>query len=81
MTCFRTSGSDEPKILTIDRTDRLPKKALLEIYLKESLKKGSICDIELEFSGDIYQTVEGIFEGNYQNERGEKSCVLTIANL
>lgn len=66
-------ATDEPKILTIDRTDRLPKKALFEIYLKESLKQGSICDIEIEFSGDIYEQAEGIFKGSYQNERGEKS--------
>lgn len=64
---------DEPRSVVYERTDHLPKRAVLEIYLKESLQKGSICDLEIEFSGDINQQVEGIFKGGFTNEKGEKS--------
>lgn len=46
---------------------------MLEIYLSEALKKDSLCDIEIEFSGDVTDTVEGIFKGSYSNELSEKS--------
>lgn len=60
-------------MLKVSRTDQLPKKAVLEVYLSEPLKADSLCYIEIEFAGDVTETVEGIFKGSYLNERSERS--------
>lgn len=70
---FFRRTSEEPKVLIISRTDQLPKKSVLEIYLSEPVKDGSLGEIEIEFSADVTETVEGIFKGSFSNERSEKS--------
>lgn len=59
--------------MNVQRTDRLPKKSILEIYLAEPVKKGSFCEIEISFASSVTETVEGIFRGSFLNERAEKS--------
>lgn len=41
------------------------KKSLLEIYLKDTVKQGTIARLEISFNGKIYENSEGIFKGSY----------------
>lgn len=64
--------TNEHKYLEIKRTDRLPKRPVFQVYLKEPLKNGSVCELELHFSGNIWEQTEGLFKGSYTNEFGVK---------
>lgn len=63
---------EEPKLLDIRRTDRLPKRPIFQVYLKDELKKGSVCEVEISFYSQIWESVEGLFRGTYTDEHGEK---------
>lgn len=68
----RSIGSEEPKLLGIRRTDRLPKRPIFQVYLKDELPKGSVCELEISFYSQIWESVEGLFRGSYTDENGEK---------
>ncbi|XP_035914900.1 aminopeptidase N [Anopheles stephensi] len=59
--------SDESKI-AIRRVGRVPKKPLLEIYFHNSLTVGVSYEVRLKFNGNIWENVEGIFEGKYKQQ-------------
>lgn len=62
----RSSTEQPPTQLKIKRIDRLPKKPMLVIYLTEMLKRGSQCELEIQFGGRIFDhSAEGLFKGNY----------------
>lgn len=69
---FFKFSSLEEKILEIKRTDRLPKRPVFQVYLKEPLKNGSTCELELNFNGNIWEQAEGLFRSSYTNENGVK---------
>jgi hypothetical protein len=59
--------------ISIRRVDRNIKKSLLEIYLKDKEKQGTVVTIEIEFSGQIWENTEGLFKGSYiENENENK---------
>lgn len=60
----------------IKRIDRLPKKPVLIIYLKETMKQGTVCDLEIEFSGSLWEYAEGFFKGSYTEQNGDKKVFL-----
>lgn len=62
--------------MDIKRTDRLPKRPIFQVYLKEPLKNGSKCELEIPFSGHIWEQAEGLFKAGYMNENGVKVYVL-----
>lgn len=62
----------EPKLLDIKRTDRLPKRPIFQVYLREPLKNGSTCELEIPFNGHIWEQTEGLFKAAYTNENGVK---------
>lgn len=62
----------EPINLDIKRTDRLPKRPIFQVYLKEYLKNGTKCELEIPFSGHIWEQAEGLFKTSYKNENGVK---------
>lgn len=66
---------NERKYLEIKRTDRLPKRPVFQVYLKEPLKNGTNCELELNFNGHIWEQSEGLFRTTYTNENGVKVLV------
>lgn len=50
----------------------MPKKPIYQIYLKESLKKGHQYELEMDFSGSIWETTDGLFKGSYLDTNGKK---------
>lgn len=54
--------SSQPKIR---RCDRAPKQTIFSIYFEDYLPAGSIGVLKLNFSGHIWENVEGLFKGNY----------------
>lgn len=47
------------------------KKPLLVIHLQNTLKQGTVAELEIDFNGQIWETSEGMFKGSY-HENGEK---------
>uniref|UniRef100_A0A182SLF0 Aminopeptidase n=1 Tax=Anopheles maculatus TaxID=74869 RepID=A0A182SLF0_9DIPT len=58
---------DESKV-PIRRVGRVPKKPLLEIYFHDPLTVGVSYEVRLKFNGNIWENVEGIFEGKYKQQ-------------
>ena len=48
------------------------KKPLLVIHLTNTLKQGTIAELEIDFNGQIWETSKGMFKGSYQESDGEK---------
>lgn len=51
--------------MPVQRGDRMPKKTVYIIYLKDKLEKGSKCQLQMEFEGSIWQSTEGLFKAAY----------------
>lgn len=47
------------------------KKPLLVIHLQNTLKQGTVAELEIDFNGQIWENAEGMFKGSY-HESGEK---------
>lgn len=60
------------KEIAIRRVDKIMKKSLLEIYLKDTVKQGTIARLEISFNGKIYENSEGIFKGSYIDNMDKK---------
>lgn len=69
---FSSQPEKEHRYLDIKRTDRLPKRPIFQVYLKEPLKNGSKCELEIPFNGHIWEQAEGLFKTSYTNENGVK---------
>jgi hypothetical protein len=63
---------DFPKEIKIRRVDRMIKKPLLVIHLENTLKQGTIAELEIDFNGQIWDSSEGMFKGSYPEAGGEK---------
>lgn len=63
---------DYPKEIPIRRVDRMIKKPLLVIHLQNTLKQGTVAELEIDFNGQIWETSEGMFKGSYPDPSGEK---------
>lgn len=63
-----------PAQLKVLRTERLPKKPIYVINLEKSLNRGSICEVEIQFSGKLFNdTSEAMFRSSYtDSSTGEK---------
>lgn len=48
------------------------KKPQLEIFLKDAPKQGTIASLELNFNGQIWDTVDGMFKGGYLENGSER---------
>lgn len=70
--CFCIFSLSTGKLVDIRRTDRLPKRPVFQVYLREPLKNGTKCELELNFNGHIWEQAEGLFKGSYTNENGVK---------
>ncbi|XP_013111862.1 aminopeptidase N [Stomoxys calcitrans] len=68
-----TASEEYIKIL---RGDRLPKKTVYIVYLKDTIKECSQCELAMEFEGGIWKTNEGIFKGTYISDDGEENTYL-----
>lgn len=69
--CSSFQGNNSTN-LEIKRTDQLPKRPIFLVYLKEALAIGSFCELEIHFSGHIWESAEGLFKSSYTNENGVK---------
>ncbi|KAH8417298.1 hypothetical protein KR222_008393, partial [Zaprionus bogoriensis] len=49
------------------RGSRLPRKTVYIVYLKEVIKQGTECILEIPFEGNIWGSAEGLFTGSYNN--------------
>lgn len=57
-----------PANIKIHEIERVPKKSLFKIVLAESLKKGAQAELEIHFSGKLYnETSEALFRSNYKD--------------
>lgn len=50
----------------------MPKKPIYQIFLKSPLKKGTLLELQIEFSGVIWESAEGLFKGSYSDGNGDK---------
>jgi Peptidase M1 N-terminal domain len=66
---------DLPKEISIRRVDRMIKKPLLVIHLQNTLKQGTVAEIEIDFNGQIWETSMGMFKGSYPEVGGEKRLI------
>ena len=74
-----SSDSESEENMTyigIQRADRMPKKTVYVIYLKEAVTQGTECELEIKFSGKIWESTEGLFRGSYFDNKGEKKQYL-----
>ncbi|XP_044740664.1 aminopeptidase N isoform X2 [Chrysoperla carnea] len=63
----------EPKLKTenvrIVRTERIPKKPLYVLHLEKSVEKGTDCQLQLSFSGQLSnETSEGVFRTSFADK-------------
>ncbi|KAH8270161.1 hypothetical protein KR018_005007 [Drosophila ironensis] len=70
--------SDNVSIL---RGSRVPRKSIFVLYLKEIVKKGFQCILELAFKGNILETPQGVFMGYYRNSSTQEKEKYLISNL
>lgn len=57
-----------PTSLKIDKIERVPKKPHMIIHLEKALKTGAQCEIEMKFSGALFNdTSEGLFRHFYND--------------
>jgi hypothetical protein len=56
---------ESPAEISIRRVGRAVKKPMLEIFLHNSVKQGTIARLEISFKGTIWENAEGMFKGNY----------------
>ncbi|XP_068157436.1 aminopeptidase N [Drosophila tropicalis] len=64
------NNGDNPTLfenITILRGDRLPRKTVYVLYLKETVKQGTEGLLEIPFEGGIWESAEGLFRGSYTN--------------
>lgn len=66
------SKIDFPKEIPIRRVDRMIKKPLIVIHLQNTLKQGTVAELEIDFNGQIWESSEGMFKGSYPENTGEK---------
>ncbi|KRG00711.1 aminopeptidase N [Drosophila mojavensis] len=66
---INTNNSDSQlsENISVVRGSRFPKKTIYIIYLKEAIKQGSECILEIPFEGSIWESGEGLFKGSYSN--------------
>lgn len=60
----------------MQRASRVPKKTLYLIRLKEPLVAQAEYELQIAFSGTIWDTAEGLFRGHYADAAGEKRAYL-----
>jgi Peptidase M1 N-terminal domain len=65
-------NKDFPKEIVIRRVDRMIKKPLLVIHLQNTLKQGTVAELEIDFNGQIWESSVGMFKGTYPDVSGEK---------
>lgn len=63
---------DLPKDIPIRRVGRMIKKPQLEIFLKDAAKQGTIASLEIDFNGQVWESVDGMFKGGYLENGGER---------
>jgi len=63
---------EKEKDISIKRIDKIMKKSLLEIFLKDPVKQGTIAKLEISFHGKIFENSEGIFKGVYLDGMDKK---------
>lgn len=71
-------NSESHSKLKIRRADHTPKKNVFVIYLTDYLKVGVSLQIEIGFSGNIWENPEGLFKGSYSLSNGTKLWVVFI---
>ncbi|XP_059611895.1 aminopeptidase N [Phlebotomus argentipes] len=57
----------------IRRASHTPKKPIFVIYLADTVKNGTLLELEIAFSGMIWESAEGLFKGSYLNKNGTKT--------
>ncbi|XP_055377677.1 aminopeptidase N [Condylostylus longicornis] len=68
----QNESDDKEEYIGIQRADRVVKKTVYVIHLTEPIPQGSECELELKFSGKIWETTEGLFQGSYMDLKGDK---------
>lgn len=61
-----------PQDIPIRRVGRMIKKPQFEIFLKDAAKQGTIASLEMNFNGQIWESVDGMFKGGYQENGSER---------
>ncbi|XP_023303104.2 aminopeptidase N [Lucilia cuprina] len=75
------SSDADPQIenIPILRGDRMPKKTVFVIYLRDKVDECTHCELKMDFEGSIWETTEGLFKGSYSvgNETKKISYLAT----
>lgn len=66
-----SNGEKKGRALKLKRFDRQIKKPIVEILLQEEVKKGTMAEIELQFSGVMWEGAAGLFRGSYNDKNNE----------
>jgi len=69
------------KNVIILRGVRLPRKPVFVLYLKDKIKKGSECLLDIYFQGNISETEEGLFRSYYTNSGNDGEEIYLATNL
>ncbi|GAB0096680.1 Aminopeptidase [Sergentomyia squamirostris] len=73
------SNEDDSAEVKIRRASHTPKKPIFVIYLVDTVKNGTILNLEIGFSGMIWDGAEGLFKGTYEdNDRTETTYLATM---
>ncbi|KAM7360043.1 aminopeptidase N isoform 1-T2 [Cochliomyia hominivorax] len=59
------NGDAQIENIPIIRGDRMPKKTVFVIYLKDKVDECAHCELKIDFEGYIWETTEGLFKGSY----------------
>ncbi|XP_065370998.1 aminopeptidase N [Calliphora vicina] len=51
--------------IPILRGDRMPKKTVFVIYLKDKVNECAHCELKMDFEGYIWESTDGLFKGSY----------------
>ncbi|XP_075147171.1 aminopeptidase N [Haematobia irritans] len=74
------SGQEESNFQDIPvlRGDRLPKKTVYVVYLRETVQECSHCVLSMDFEGGIWKTQEGLFKASFTDIMGyERTYLVT----
>ncbi|KAI8114855.1 Aminopeptidase N [Lucilia cuprina] len=73
------TGNPQIENIPILRGDRMPKKTVFVIYLRDKVDECTHCELKMDFEGSIWETTEGLFKGSYSvgNETKKISYLAT----
>ncbi|XP_054081884.1 aminopeptidase N isoform X2 [Zeugodacus cucurbitae] len=76
--CYPDDRKNKMEDIPVARISKLHKKSIYTLHLNSFIKKGSRCELSMEFKGYIGTKAEGLFHGRY-NVNGKSESISYIA--